>query len=1120
LLLTNRRFFRALFQKQLSSVRDGLRETLAAADEVQQALSKVRLAIKLECQTQELTKKEIECPKDKLGKVIGKGGAMVAKIQEVCKVVIDVENETRTIAITGSDNSIQAAVNEIEKILRMEEQELELESNLVRYLSAKHVTVIEQLRTEFPTSFLDVARPSGKLQIRGSPEDVAGIKSKVFGMQVISKSRQLQGGKEAAILLGKKGATIDKLCADHGVSIEVEKDDEEHATAFIVGLSSNVESALREIDDLMNDNKDATEEIKISTILKHILLADVGRKIKEVQSMVSAGLADGINCFVTVSKEPGAKDYPEVLVKTRQMAMSQAVELTRIQLNALDHLSSSLSVDPTIVPRFIGKGGGTIKKLTEGKDVFIEVDKGSAEIRYGATTQEAVDALKIELQEMVENNSIARLPVDPAILKDQYKDLARSSLKKNLAGKVWLDVDEEKSSIVLLGRSDELETATALVQEFIANNHLGEVSVTDEDEEALLMGGKTCTIMKFSEDLNVKLNIDRENHVCYARGSKVNVEMAVNRLRQYLHGGNGHSVAKLSVTEQVVGSVIGKNGKTRQELEKKHVGVTIFISRSHVVTIRGPENSVSSCKIEIAKMVASARVKQAIEVSESLKGILQKKDFAKRISQQIPVHITVEGDQVIVKGSFYDVRDAVSLINEMITGEYKTMVELDASLFSKVRNTCRDSSHLERMENVSGGKIELYFSTGSIAISGKRCNVKKAKDQVYGFLEFIQPGVFERVKISKPLYSSVGQAPVLAEVSAAAGGVTVYLDRDLGQIIMMSNDKVKLQQAIQSLVAKITDAERLACVVEFSAEDSWILPVIIGKNGQNVTSLRSKFPSCKIDVSKEYRTITLVGDTEEAVNGVREAVNLAVEKARNENVFVRIPEEYIPQFVGKGGVNVKALSANHGAEIQRLTKGPSNFKITGEALKVEATKMAIDEWLSRKTEANAVLSFHVEKPKDLPFILGEKGEFVRSMQEKFKCRIDIDKKALIVNVKGDTSDIREAVVEMLKDKITEERRKLASKQSSKENNLNSAQTSMNPVFSKQLASDKDSNERNLQSGTDSEESVSSNEFPSKPVGVANSTIDSKGRKKKQFDVSINEGTKEGKSLCAMLLAED
>jgi hypothetical protein len=41
---------------------------------------------------------------------------------------------------------------------------------------------------------------------------------------------------------------------------------------------------------------------------------------------------------------------------------------------------------------------------------------------------------------------------------------------------------------------------------------------------------------------------------------------------------------------------------------------------------------------------------------------------------------------------------------------------------------------------------------------------------------------------------------------------------------------------------------------------------------------------------KEYRTRTIVGDTEEAVNGVREALKLAAGKARKENVFIHISE--------------------------------------------------------------------------------------------------------------------------------------------------------------------------------------------------------------------------------------
>lgn len=1113
------------FQKQLNDVRDGLSTTLKAADEVSAALSKVKLANKLDCQTQELTKKEVECPKAKLGKVIGKGGAMISKIQTSCKVLMDVDKDAQKITITGSEAAIQAAVDEIDKIVQMQEEEIEIEKMLLQYLTSKHVDTVEQLRREFPDSVVEVLRSNGKFLVRGAPGDVAAIKAKVFGLQVVSKSLQLQGGKEAAVLLGKKGATIDKICEAHAVSIEVDKDDEDNSAALIVGLASNVDSALTEIENLMDDNRDSMERIEVSAIMRNILLSDSGRQIKAIQSMVSTGLPEGINCFVTLSKESTSRDHAEVLVKTKQSAMSKAVDLTKSQLKAIEHLVGSLTVDPFIVPRFIGKGGETIKRLTNGKDIFIEVDKTSGEIRYGASSLEALDEIRLELQELVESNAVLRLPLNPTTAQDQFRDLSRSSVRSELAGKVRIDIEEEKSCIVLTGKKSELEEGKKVVEGFIANNEIGEVSVTDEDREALITGGKGSAIVRFSEELNVKMHLDREKHLCLIRGSKENVIAAVDRLTQYLHGGSGHSVAKLTVTEQVVGNIIGKQGKTRQELEKKHDGVTISISKSHVVTIRGPEESVSSCKVEIGKIVASARVTQAIPVTDAQKEVLEKKEFRKKIAQQIPVYMDVDGDKVSIKGSFYDVQDAVSLVNEMITGEYKAKIELESSQFSKVRNTCRDPAHLERMQNSSGGKIELDLSSGSIVMSGKRGNVKKAKDQVYGFLDFILPFVFERVKITKPLYLSVGQASVLAEISASAGGVTVYLDRDLGVIVMRSNETQKLQLATKLLMDKIMEAERLVYVLEFSAEDSWILPMIIGKNGSNVSSLRKKNRSCKIDVSKEARTVTVAGDTEEALKNGREAVESIVEKARQENAFVCIPEAHVPQFVGKGGANVKALSTKHGTDIQRFKNGQFNFKIAGEPAKVDATKVAIDNWLSQKEEANAVLSFHLQKDKEIAFVLGEKGEFVRSVQEEFKCRVDIDKKALIVNVKAGTPEIREAVLQKIKDRVVEEREKLALRQALKENKLNAAQQTptsddFGPFLTENMTPNTIPSEEKTRSRTSTQESVSSNEFPAQPVGIANPKNLSKGKTTKRLDASINEGTDEGKSLFAMLLADD
>jgi polyribonucleotide nucleotidyltransferase len=1098
-------FIVSTLQRELSETRDTLRDTLQASDEVQSALSKVRLANKLNCTTQDLETKEMVCPKEKMGQVIGKSGATITKIQEACSVAIDVDNDTDKITVTGSASAIQTAMNEIEKIIRMEEVEVEIGNNLLRYLTGKYINILEQIRQEHPDAHVDVVRSSDKLSIRGAPEDVAVVKAKVIGLQLISKSCRLEGRKEYATLLGKKGVTIDNLCADHLVSIEVERIDDDSATAVVLGPPRNVESAMNDIEDLMDQNREVTEQLEISALMRNILLANGGSHIKAIQTRVTESLPDDNSCYITVKMDGAAKEHSEVVLKTKHSMMTQALEQTKSELKILGALSVEVTVDPHAVPSLIGKGGETIKKLTEGKDVFLEIEKNSGLICFGATTAEARDELQAKLDELLANNCVMRLPADPATLGSQYREFIRSSAKNQLNGKVRIDVDEEKSCYLLRGRQEDLETGKTLLEEFIANNKIGEVPITDEDRETLIMGGKTSKITQLSEELNVKLHIDREKHILFIRGKQEDVDTAVEKLNQYLNGGNGYSVVKLSITDQVVGVVIGKQGKTRQELEQKHEGVKITISKSNVVTIRGPEKSVADCKIEIGEKVAAARVTQNVPVSDEQKELLKKKDYARTIGPQTLVSINISGDDVVIKGSFYDVGDAVSLLNEMLTGQYKTAIELDASQFAKVRNTCRDPSHLQRMEEVSGAKIELDLASGAIAISGKRGAVKRAKDQVFKFLDFIIPGDINRVKITKPLFLSVGHAAELAKVSAAAGGVTVYLDRDLSLIVLRSSNKEQLEHATQLVKAQVKEAEKLAYVFEVSAADSWMLSAIIGKNGSKISQMRAKNPSCKIDVSKEARTVTVLADSEEAVARAKEAVRAAVEQAKNENVFISIPETYVPQFVGKGGAHVKQFSAEHGAEIQRIKKAQFNFKISGDASSVEATKNAIDKWLEQKEQADEVLTFKLEREKDVAAVLGEKGATIRSVQEEFKCKIDVDKSKLIVTVKGDTEEVRQAAADQLKSIVADNREKQAARQASKENRSNVNQVS-SPVEVKMDEEDVDS------------DFIS--EFPSQPVGIVAAKNGGRNKRNKKVDASINEGTEEGKNLFAMLLADD
>lgn len=1063
----------------------------------------------------------MNCPKHRVGMVIGKNGSMMKQIQDLCKVSMDVDKDTDIITITGSEASLERAMKEIEIIIRMEDEEINIGKSASNYLMAKYVTVLQQLREEYQGAHIDVNRSGGKLLIRGNPEQLKEIKAKISELDITSKERQLVG-REFNIILGKKGATIDRLCSEHSVTIEVDKVNNGLTTATFTGPSSVVVALLNDVEELMNDNREVVEVININIITKNIILAENGRHIKAIQARIIEGIPNG-NCYVSVNKDHIAKDHPELLVKAKQSVISEALQFAHDVMKEFDQLFAKFTVDPYVIPRIIGKGGETIRKMTGGKPAFVEVDRVSGEICYGATTVEVLDDVRKEIEEVIDNNSVLRIKSHPDILKRQYSELSRAGIKNKLNGIVWLDIDENDSCYIVRGKKQDLHKGKAAIEDYIVSNQLDEVPITQEDGEALLVGGKTSKIVQFSEDVGVKLQIDRERLCVVVRGPQDKVDEAVKKINQYLNGGDGNSVAKLTVSEQVVGIIIGKGGKTRQQLEQKYDGVTINISKAHVVTIRGPDQAVADCRIEVGKMVASARVIQSISISDEQKESLEKKGYIKKIGLHVPVGLSIVDNKVVVKGTFHDVGDAMSLLNEMLTGEYKIYIELDASQFIKVRNTARDQSHFERMTTECGAKVELDLIGGSISISGKRSNVKRAKDQVYGFLDFILPNEISRVKITKPLFLSVGQASALAQISAEAGGVTVYLDRDLSLIVLRSIDEEKVKKASELIKQKIELAERLAYVLEVSASDSWILPIIIGKNGSKVSLLRAKYKGCRIDVSKESRTITIVGESEDIVQEVREAILAAIETARSENAFVFIPNTYVPQFVGKGGSHVKELSAKYEVEIQRVKKGLHNFNIGGEASKVKTAKGAIDTWLVTQEKANATLTLSLEKERDAAVVIGQKGVVARSIEEDYKCRIDVDKKTLTVTVKGGSEDQREAAVNKMKELVAKDReetiaRQVLAKEKKKDNAEHVAVddgTKINDLISKCDGLD-------TLIAKEDDKKPPSNQFPTKPVGIAETPKNRNGKKKKKkkIDTSVNEGTEAGKSLFAMLLSQD
>jgi len=1086
--------------------------------EIDSALAKVRLATKLECRTQDLVYSEFDCPSDKVGVVIGKGGSMIKKIEAATKVRLDLNKDTNKITIEGSLISIAACRAEIDKLVRTAAEPVDVPKRLLSYLGEKHIPFMRELRAANKDVTIDLVRSTGKVNFIGLPERIDEIKKSILGLNLVTKEHKLLPN-ELPIVIGKKGATISELVTKHKVSMDIEKTGDS-TTAFITGPPELVNSTLADIERMIKENEEITDQIHIELIFKKIFLHQAGKIIKGIQKEVNAALRVGSedlppaqqpNCILTFDPEHPDKVDAVLIVKARRSILEKASELTKTRLEKFNDLVIKMSVDPYIVPRIIGKNGETIKKLTDGKPCFMEISRTSGDMILGATNADELQKLKKEIDGLMETNTILRMDANPDLMMAQIREFNRSKIKNEMLALANVDADTKQKCFILRGEKEKLPEAKKMFEEYLAKTFIDELTVTGNDIADLLNGGKGSMIVRLSNQLKAVLRADRERKVVIIRGEQDAVKDAKIHLDQFLHGGNGHSVARVAITQSIVGGIIGKGGKNRQQLETKF-GVTVQISDSHVVAIRGPEDKVAECKIEVLKMVATARVAQTVPVDDKQKKKLEQNDTIRRIIRETATLITIADGKATIRGYFYDVNDAVAMLNEQLKGEYKSLIELDASHFSRVSAAARNASHFDRIKAETNATVAIDSDSGSILVSGKRSNVKRAKEQVFEFLSFVLPGEVEKIKILAPLQATVGQATSLAETAALVGGATIYLDRDMGAIVVRASDRDQLNRAKEQIGKKVEEAEKLVYVLQLEPADAWIINQIMGKNGNQIQSLQ-KSSGCTIDVSREKRIVTGRGESEEQVSALRVSLLEVIEKAKRENAMISFPEPAIGAFIGKGAKNLKEFSKTHGAEVVRLQKGKYQFRVTGDKDKVVATQKAIADWLEEWEETRATIQISIED-QFIPALLGPKGATLKGIESEFECRIDINREASTLTIRGGKKVSRQGALEKVEYIIEkeEEARAEALARKKERDAANAAKAEQNEGNGNANAN---ANKKVASTAIDTRDERRHYVFPTVPVGVKAPAPKNKGN----GSVNPAEGTATGLSLFQMLAAD-
>jgi hypothetical protein len=312
---------------------------------------------------------------------------------------------------------------------------------------------LADFRNDHPDVQIEANRDKGFISLRGPPDAVQLCKNELLHFALKSETRILVG-RESAIVVGRSGATINRLVESHRVTIDVSETGEDVFTCTIIGPM--VDAAVAEIDAILQANKDVTEEIAVDQIVRNTLLTDNGIPIKQLQKQVNEAVKDiaGGGIQLTFSKGDTSNVKSVLIIKGRQAVMETA---KKIVLEFLEKVQASLvtiDVDPFIVAKIIGKGGEIIKKLKNGKVVNIEVDKVLGRVVIQSQDDSEVNRVEAEVRSIMAENQIVRIPLPAARLI--FRELVRSEKKDEINSLVWMGLDDDASSLILRGTRENV----------------------------------------------------------------------------------------------------------------------------------------------------------------------------------------------------------------------------------------------------------------------------------------------------------------------------------------------------------------------------------------------------------------------------------------------------------------------------------------------------------------------------------------------------------------------------------------------------------------------------------------------------------------------------------------
>lgn len=843
--------------------------------------------------------------------------------------------------------------------------------------------------------------------VRGEPEQVAAATEAVqaaidsFTSQEVAVPHFL-----AAQLLASKAAQLQKLQEESGARLDLDLGElvggeekgggkgrrgglasqlREPATVTAVGATEAVEAAVASLRELVASKS----EERVALPSEDAAIAFIGRGGEHIRALQAKHKEAGVS--VDLHKPSKA-----VYLRGDSEGVAAAAEEVRAWAAEYAATNAVVSVPKDVIPAIIGKGGATIKKLTQDTGCTFDVDSRRGRV----AVQGPAEALE---------GGVAALTALAGLDKD-YSEMTGLNLGNgmaaNLVGRggaglralesdlgVRISVNEAEGSIGFRGDPADIARAKLAIRRKLRDGVTTTDTVTVPStliRTLLAKGAAQLRILEADTGVRVKLpprsrgapqgapaGVSHRGSGAKAtitlRGGAAGVARAQAAL-QALAEGKGFAMLPLLAPQ--LEHLLGKGKRNLERVTATH--------RVELDTTPAPGQNLDELAedVGLASMLGEqgAAAADATQRSQALAAAV--------------ADVALEPGLVTLTGTTEAVAGATSGIHRLLEYQFPGLymaVDVPSTLLG----------HMAMPLSKGGdGGAAADSDVGTPAAGGE-----EGEDGASTPLP---------VPSQSDLTSDI---PNLAQV-VERHAVFAFASRHAGCIVVAGPEADAVAAAVADIQAgKATWAERHG---EVPIEE-WMQPALVGKKGANIRKLESK-SGCRLSLERDgvLPVVALAGRDAQAVAAGLRVVQERVTQLAQTRAHILVDAPAVPAIIGKGGATIKQLTQDTGCSINlgdRAGSDPVRVEIRGDTAEATAAgKAAVLALLAEegyeggKAPERDFVTEEVELygRDGAAAVVGKGGATVRGLQDDTGARLRVDRDLGVVVISGTAAEVEAA----------------------------------------------------------------------------------------------------------------